>query len=656
VQQELVESLIHRKEPAPEAEETLLGIVETTKDETLRERAARILCRKLRPEWVLRIARKAGKDRHIYQSLLQAPDLDAEGAVALGDFLIQNGFFRMSQYGLSSLAENGRMPETFVPTRFDRADEETRLELLRFAETQLNRQQGEPLHKFVMGVVFGAYGAKLRSGAWWVLHRSYRHHGEYRGEGPFKLEKDVVKRFFGSFKAFLPKLAAVLRDRDTMKEVGYYEMMANVLGSADDAGIEAIQAEKNGADDLMGALLEAMRGDYWPNTVEAMITLASRVGGHPRWRDRALEGLQGLGKKGNYHYDKALRRLELSVHGIPEEGEWDKLPLDFVPSRFGKASAEGRREFLKLIEHQLIHKKTDEPDRGLLRLLLEAALAPGDRELRSEAMKIYRDRARPDTFPLRKADVKRAFGPFSEFLPLLTDALKDHAATLQDPGTVDFLDALFRDAGPDDAAAIAAEGKSGLELIRSLATVVGVKTKDTRQTNLRRQIVRFLAEIGPHDSWRDEVAEGLERVARRAGDDLASECERVLQILRPPAPEPDLPPRAPRKVSAKKAPKEAPPSPDAPVDYAALQKKAEKMGVELQARIMKLMAGPGTPRRRCGRAPGSAKSSRRPSRSSTAPEDSLSLLRFRTPRALIEAWEILPPARATTWKRSRRSS
>src|SRR6185503_19880124 len=142
---------------------------------------------------------------------------------------------------------------------------------------------------------------------------------------------------------------------------------------------------------------------------------------------------------------------------------------------------------------------------------------------------------------------------------------------------------------------IAAEGKSGLELIRSLATVVGVKTKDTRPTNLRRQIVRFLAEIGPHDSSRDEVAEGLERVARRAGHDLASEGERVLRILRPPAPEPDHPPRAPRKVSSKKSPQSTAPTPDAPLDYAAVQATAEKMGVELQARIMKLMAGPGTP-------------------------------------------------------------
>jgi hypothetical protein len=593
VQRELVEALIQRKEPAPEAEETLLGIVETTKDEPLRERAARILCRQLRPEWVLRIARAAGKDRHIFQSLLQAPNLDSDGAVALGDVLIQIGFFRMSQYGLSSIAENGRMPETFVPTRFDRADEETRQDLLRFAEMQLHRQQGEPLHKFVMGVVFGPYPSKIRSGAWWVLHRSYRHLGEHRGEGPFRLEKGVLQRFFGSVRAFLPKLAAVLRDRDTMKEVGYYEMMANLLGSADDAGIAAIQAEKSGTDDLMGALLEAMRGDYWPSTIEAMITLVSRIGSHPRWRDRALAALHALGRKGNYCYDKALRRLELSVHGIPEEVDWHKLPLDFVPSRFAGASPEGRREFLKLVEQQLIHKRTDEPDRELFRLLLETALAPGDRALRTQAMGIYKDRARPDTFPLRKTDVKRSFGPFSEFLPLLTAALEDHAATLEDPARVDFLEALFRDAGPGDAAAIAAEGPSGLDLMRALVAVAGARSEDPRQSKLRRQILRYLTEIGGHEAWRDELANRLDALRGKAGYDLVADCERALQGLRPPVPRPDTPSRAPRKGPAKKAAKEPPPAEENP--YAAKQRIAEQMGKDLQTAIATLMAGPKTP-------------------------------------------------------------
>src|SRR6185436_16171021 len=216
VQKELVESLLRRKEPAPEAADTLMEIVEKTDDETLRERAARILCRQLRPEWVLRIARAGKGDRHITQSLLQAPGLPSDAVQELGDFLLANGGFKSGQYGLSTVAENGAMPDTFVPSRFGRADEETRLELLRFAEKQLGERGSEDLHRFVMNVVFGSHAAKTRAAAWWVLHRWYRSKGEYRGEGPFKLEKGVIAQFFGSVGPFLPKLAAVLRDHDTL--------------------------------------------------------------------------------------------------------------------------------------------------------------------------------------------------------------------------------------------------------------------------------------------------------------------------------------------------------------------------------------------------------------------------------------------------------
>src|SRR5262249_29207892 len=157
--------------------------------------AARILCRDVRPEWVLRIARAAKGDRHIHQSLLGAPTLDAEGAVALGDFLIHKGFFKLGQYGLPELA--GKVPESYVPSRFDRADETTGEELLRFAEVRLGQGMSEELHRFMMSVVFGPYPAKTRAAACWVLIRSYRHHGDHRGEGPFKLEKAVIERFFG---------------------------------------------------------------------------------------------------------------------------------------------------------------------------------------------------------------------------------------------------------------------------------------------------------------------------------------------------------------------------------------------------------------------------------------------------------------------------
>lgn len=594
VQQELVASLLDRKGPAPEAALTLLEIVEKTDDNTLRERASRILCRELDPAWVLRIARAAKDDRSVYQSLLQAPNLEPDSAQELCDFLIQRGKFSMNQYGMSTLAESGRMPDTFVPTRFARADEKTQKELLRFAETSLERRQDEALHRFVLTVAFGTFPAEVRAAAWWTLHRWYRSQGEHRGEGPFKLRPAVVAQFFGSVGAFLPKLAAVLRDPATLKEVGYYEMIANVLRSADDDMIAAIHAEPSAADDLVAALCEGVKGDYWYNTVESMIVFLSQIGTGDRWRDRALAGLRALDKKGNYHYDKALRRLELSAYGIPEEGTWNEIPLDFAPRKYPTLDDAGRRELLKLVEHQLIHRSGDDPDRGLGRLLLEIALRPGDPELRSEAMGMYADRMHRDPFLLRKPDVEKAFGPFSEFVPLVAGLLRD-SRMLEDARFLNFLAGQLDSPRADDAAMIAGEGEAGRDLIRALLDFAGSSSDETRHRNLRMDAIRFLEKVGGHEVWRDEVLLGLEALQKRPGYDLESEAGRVARILRPPPPA--------RKPAWEGHPKDDPgediPEPPAPdpavVDYAEKGRIAQKMGAELQAAIFQLMAGPASP-------------------------------------------------------------
>ncbi len=596
VQQELVSSLLGRKGPAPEAAQTLLEIVETTPDGTLRERAARILCRELRPAWVLRIARAAKDDRSMIQSLLQAPNLEPGSAQELGDFLIERGRFSMNQYGMSTLAENGTMPETFVPTRFSRADEKTQKELLRFAEIQLEKRNDDALHRFVLEAVFGAHPAEVRAAAWWTLHRWYRHQGEHRGEGPFKLQKEVVSRFFGSVGAFLPKLAAVLRDPATLKEVGYYEMIANVLRTADDDMIAAIHAEPAAADDLVEALSEGARGDYWPNTVESMVVLLSQIGTGQRWRDRALAGLRALNKKGNYHYDRALRRLELSAYGIPEESAWNEVPLDFAVDRIRGVDAAGQAEYLKLIEHQLIHRKDGvPPDPGLLRALLQVALRPGDGAVRREALGIFAERARNDSFPFRRAEVEQAFGPVSEFLPLVTGLLRDREL-LNEPRFLNFLDGLFESPQEDGAALIAAEGEAGKDLITALLDFAAEPSPDTRRNNVRRTALRFLEKVGGHKAWKKEVVQVLEALQKKPGYDLASECSRIAGILHPPKPPKPAHPRRAPHPKEEGEPLPEPPGPEpAVVDYAEKGRIAQQMGAELQAAIFKLMAGAATP-------------------------------------------------------------
>jgi len=598
IQQQLVDSLLRRKEPVPEASEALLEIVEKTEDRTLRERAVRLLCRRLHPAWVLRIARKAGKERSIYQDLLQASDLQPESAVELGDFLIAEGLFGMHQYGLSHVAEKGVMPRTFVPSRFGSADAAVQKELLHFAEAQIKKELDESLHRFLMNVAFGPHSHEVRAAAWWALHRTYRSGGEYRGEGPLRLTAEQLVRFFGSVAAFVPRLAAVLRSRDTLKEVGYYEMIATVLKTADAGTIAEMQADANGCNDLVDALLEALGGDYWPNTLEAMVLLASQLGGDPRWRDRVLARLRNLGKKGSYHYDKAVRRLELARHGIPEEADWKTLPEDFVPDRFWKADPEGRREFLKVADQQLIHGNRDQRSPVLSRFLLKAALAPDDPELAGQAMHILRDRTSSlyQRFRLKRDEVEKAYGSFSEFVAALPQALK-RALGSDRREEVDFYTHLLSRPEKSDAALLAGEGEAGEALIHALLEVAAAPKGDTPQTALRRDALRFLGEAGGHSAWKKAVVKALERLHAAPDTDQKAECEMALRKLKPPKP-----PRAPKPVQAHPREEEPPPvsygapePDDEVVDDAAKQKIAEKMGNDLQQAMFKLMAGPGTP-------------------------------------------------------------
>jgi len=596
IQQDLVESLLRRKEPAPEAADALIEIVEKTDDDTLRERASRLLCRALKPNWVLRIARAAKKDHHIYQNLLQAPDLPPEATVELADFLLAEGRFTLNQYGMDKLADNPALPPSYVATRFGRADNKTKIEMLRFAERQLEKRKHDGLHQFVMKVAFGPHPHEVRAAAWWTLHRWYRSGGEYRGEGPFKLTKEQLDWFFGSVSAFMPNLTAVLRSHDTLKEVGYYEMIANVLKTADAEAIEEMQAEGDACKNLLDALLEAAAGDYWPNTLESMIILAAQLGGDIRWRESVLTRLRALGKKGNYHYDKAVRRLELAKHGIPEEDEWKSLPEDFAGSRFWKADPEGQRELLKVVDQQLIHSGDREKRSSVLcRFLLEVAMTSDDAEIVEQAHQMHADRAPNEMrrFRLTREAVEKAYGPFPDFLKALPKALKA-AAQSESRESLSFFSQLFSRPEPADAALLASEEKAGHALIKAILEIAAMPVgKETSQMSLRRDLIRYLGTAATSAKWSKEVLKALEKVLKSGGE-LKVEFETLQRKLQPPVmPKPRMPSISHPKQEEEPEAEETP-APEA-IDYVKLQKKAEKMGVELQAKMMKLMAGPGTP-------------------------------------------------------------
>ncbi len=581
VQRELIEALVHRKDPAPELESTLLEIVETTGDSTLRERAARVLCRKLRPELALRIARAAKGERYIFQSLLsEGAALPPETLSELVAWMLADGRFAMSQYGLAEAARRGAIPDRFVPSVFAGAGEETRADLLRLAEVQLEARRDEALHRFVLNVVYGPFPAATRAAAWWALRRTYRR-DDVRAEGPFRIEKATIERFFGSVRAFIPRLAAVLRDPATLKEVGLYEHLATVLGEADPEAAPAFFAEENAAHDLVRALLEALSGDTWPQLRSGMVKFLGVVGTHPLWRGEAVAELARLHQAGQtgdaYWSERILKRLRVSPLGLSEDEEtWRTLPAELVIERFEGADEETRRLLLQVAEMQLRERwgkpKGRKPEEEkLLPFLLGIVLAPGELRTRAEAMKVYAYWSRDAGFEfrLRPDRIARYFGSPRALLPRLSAALRDFA-WLEEGGGAEFMAGLLEGADPAAAQALLKEEEAAHDLVRALLACAACEDGD-----LGERALEFLGLIGGHPRWREETAAELRRLAESPGFACARALDLALERILPPPPpssKPEPPPEAP-----------------------APQQEVERLARELQEAAMRISFGPGSP-------------------------------------------------------------
>jgi len=538
VQLELLQNLVRRKEPYPDLGVTLLGLLETHADATIRERSARLLCRSLRPEWAERVARAAQSERAIYQSLLLPETaLPPETVSAVLDVMLERGAFRTFQYGLPEAGRRGAVRDDYVIRRFATADQESRLALLRFAEEQLGARQDETLHRFVMGVVFGPYPAEVRGAAWWTLSRWYKRLGDHRGEGPFRLTAAGVERFFGSMAAFLPQLGAVLADRPTMTQVGLFEFLATFLNSSDAAAIQAMAGVPGATDALVGVLRDAIGQDYWPNTVEGMIILLSRIGTQARWQAPVLAGLTLLNKHGNYAFDKALRRVQLAEHGIPEEDQWGALPPTFAPDRFPHARVAGQQELLNMVEHQLIHRTGADPVPVLERFLLGVVCHDGDAAIRIRAMRLYRERATARRPPLQltPAGLTAALGSPAEGLVGLAGVLSTREL-MADAVTRDVLSDWFGPGATTPATVLTTTGEAGTTCVRALLGVLG--GREPELDRLRRSIIRLLVPLSSGMVWWGSLVAALHLLAMHPDGGVRAEAATALSHVQRQQPGP----------------------------------------------------------------------------------------------------------------------
>ncbi|MBA3710758.1 MAG: hypothetical protein H0W83_18290 [Planctomycetes bacterium] len=290
----LTDALARREGGAGILADALLHVVESTPDQHIRERAARVLCRAMKPEIALRVARVGKEDQHIIQSMLsEGAALPSSTVAEVCRYLAAEGHLRFGQYGVEEAAKRGAIPDRFVPSCFHEASDETRGELLRIAEIQLEAREHEELHRFVLRCVFGPYPGTIRAGAWWSLSRWY-HQQDRRSSGPFSVSTVPIERFFGSVEAFTPRLIAVLGDHASLVEVGLYEFLAHLLGTAEPTAVQTMMNDGDQSRSLLTVLEAIARGTYWTYLRTAVIAFLECMATHPDFRKTIEDRLRVL--------------------------------------------------------------------------------------------------------------------------------------------------------------------------------------------------------------------------------------------------------------------------------------------------------------------------------------------------------------------------
>ena len=213
----------------PTLHDPLLRLAEATANERIRTLAVTMLVAEGRPADASRLVQLAPSERWIVQAVIQRMPLDTAELTALCTTLAADGRFDMHQYGVSELAETGKLRDDFVPSVWALVGtDELRLELLRFAEEQLKKRGDDGLHTFVLGVMFGAWSATVRAEAWWGLRRWYTSI-EYASEGPLVMDTGAIERFFPSVAEFFERFGVLLGDRETLAELTLQEKLASML-------------------------------------------------------------------------------------------------------------------------------------------------------------------------------------------------------------------------------------------------------------------------------------------------------------------------------------------------------------------------------------------------------------------------------------------
>jgi hypothetical protein len=262
----------------------------------VRSQAIHLLVINKRPHDAVPLISLGASDSNVIQEVLQRMELGPADLELVAHCLVDQNKFSHRQYGVTDLATNGSVSDNFVPSVWSRSvDDEQRIDLLRFTEEQLNARSDEPLHQFVMGIVWADGTVKLRAQAWWVLLRWYGR-SKHASKGPLVIDSSVVTTFFPSLANFFDRFIALMKQPDLEQELSLLEVLSHLLRYSPIEGLPSVIAEKKEFERFVTELTVMMADDTvrMDLRTSAVRFLENVTRADESWTPRVLEVLDRL--------------------------------------------------------------------------------------------------------------------------------------------------------------------------------------------------------------------------------------------------------------------------------------------------------------------------------------------------------------------------
>jgi hypothetical protein len=175
-QLQILRDVIRYKTPIPALRDEFFALVENSPEPRVRQAAALAITLARRHADALRLIELAGDDRDIIHSLLRSK-LEPATYAEIGRRLVHSGHFNMDQWGWDEAAKPDSMPLTFVEENYPHASPQTQIELLRFAEKQIEAHgiTRSELERLLIRACFTSGPAELIGTAWACIRRIQMH-------------------------------------------------------------------------------------------------------------------------------------------------------------------------------------------------------------------------------------------------------------------------------------------------------------------------------------------------------------------------------------------------------------------------------------------------------------------------------------------------